>query len=99
MYESLTLLTAIPLEVVLVPMDVPPITPIEPTGFDKLGSLLNYIAWGVVLCCAAGFLIAAGKLGLALRNGGEVEGFKGLVLAMVGAILVGGTTTLFNLLT
>lgn len=99
MSAALTLLTAIPLEVALVPMDVPPISPVEPTGFDSLGNLLNYIAWGVVMVCAAGFLIAAGKLGLALRNGGEVEGFKGLVLAMVGAVLVGGTTTLFNLLT
>lgn len=92
MSDILTFLT-------LIPLDVPPITPTEPTGFGGLAKLLNYIAWGVVMVCAAGFLIAAGKLGLALRNGGEVEGFKGLVLAMVGAVLVGGTTTLFNLLT
>lgn len=91
MTDILTLVTLIPLE-------VPPITPTQPAGFGGLAKLLNYIAWGVVMVCAAGFLIAAGKLGLALRNGGEVEGFKGLVLAMVGAVLVGGTTTLFNLL-
>lgn len=83
----------------LVPLDIPPITPSQPGGFDRVGTLLGYIAWIVIIACAIGFMVAAGKLGLALRNGGEIEGMKGLVLAMVGAVLVGGTTTLFNLLT
>ena len=83
----------------LVPLDIPPFTPTQPGGFDKVSTLLGYIAWIVVIACAIGLMVAAGKLGLALRNGGEVEGMKGLVLAMVGAVLVGGTTTLFNLLT
>lgn len=83
----------------LVPLDIPGFTPTQPGGFDKVTTLLGYIAWIVIICCAIGFMIAAGKLGLALRNGGEVEGLKGLVLALVGTVLVGGTTTLFNLLT
>ncbi len=74
------------------------ISPEAPAGFDQFMVVLNWVGWGVIVVCLIGFLVSAGRLGIAYRNG-EMEGAKGLVLALVGCILVGSAVGIFNAVT
>lgn len=72
--------------------------PTAPPGFEGLTQILNWVAWGVIAACLLGFLISAARLGIAYRNG-EMEGAKGLVLALIGCVIVGAAAGIFNAVT
>ncbi len=65
-------------------------SPEQPPGMGGLSTIVNYVAWGVVLVCLLGALGAIGMIGASVYNGrGSSEGFKGLLLALVGCVMVG----------
>lgn len=61
--------------------------PEQPPGTEGFTTLLNYISWGVITLGLAGFLASAGYLAFAAFTGREINGFKGLVLAIIVCIL------------
>lgn len=66
-------------------------SPEEPPGMGGLMTVVNWVAWGVVLACFLGALVAIGFIGVAVFNGrSNTEGFKGLLLSLVAIVLVGG---------
>lgn len=71
--------------------------PLE-TPLGELTTVLSWLMWLVIVICAGSFLVAAGRLGFALRNGGEVEGLRGLLLTAVAAVVAGAAATIANLL-
>lgn len=79
-------------------MGLDPINPQAPNGFEQFIVILNWAAWAAILVCVVGFIISAARLGIAYRNG-EMEGAKGLVLALVGCVLIGGAAGIFNTIT
>lgn len=65
-------------------------TPEEPPGMGGLGTIVNFVAWGVLVVCLLGAFGAIGMIGASVYQGrGNSEGFKGLLLALVGCVLVG----------
>lgn len=80
--NNMLLATAINLAGVL-----PDPTPEQPPGTEGFTTLLNYISWGVITLGLAGFLASAGYLAFAAFTGREINGFKGLVLAIIVCIL------------
>jgi hypothetical protein len=66
---------------------LPDPTPEQPPGTEGFTTLLNYISWGVITLGLAGFLASAGYLAFAAFTGREINGFKGLVLAIIVCIL------------
>lgn len=66
---------------------LPDISPEQPPGTDGFTTLLNWIAWGVIILGLAGFLASAGYLAFASFTGREITGFKGLVIAIIVCIL------------
>ena len=65
-------------------------SPEQPPGMDGLTTIVNFVAWGVVLVCLLGALGAIGMIGASVYNGrGNSEGFKGLLLALVACVMVG----------
>lgn len=61
--------------------------PEQPPGTEGFTTLLNWIAWGVIVLGLAGFLASAGYLAFASFTGREIQGFKGLVIAIIVCIL------------
>lgn len=64
--------------------------PEQPPGTEGFTTLLNWIAWGVIVLGLAGFLASAGYLAFASFTGREINGFKGLVIAIIVCILATG---------
>jgi hypothetical protein len=62
-------------------------TPEQPPGTEGFTQLLNYGAWVVVYLGLGGFLASAGYLAFAHFTGREINGFKGLVIAIVVCVL------------
>lgn len=71
------------------PASLPDPTPEQPPGTEGFLTVLNWVSWIMIIGAVAGFLISAGYLAFAAWTGREINGFKGLVLAIVAAILVG----------
>ncbi|MBF4636233.1 hypothetical protein ITJ38_17620 [Agreia pratensis] len=69
---------------------LPDPTPEQPPGTEGVNTLLNYLSWGVIVLGLAGFLASAGFLAFAAFTGREINGFKGLVLAIIVCILATG---------
>lgn len=67
--------------------NLPDISPEQPPGTDGFTTLLNWIAWGVIILGLAGFLASAGYLAFASFTGREITGFKGLVISIIVCIL------------
>lgn len=67
---------------------LPDVSPEQPPGTDGFTTLLNWVAWGAIICGLAGFFISAGFLAFAAFTGREATGFKGLVIAIIVCILV-----------
>jgi len=65
-------------------------TPEQPPGTEGFITVLNWVSWIMIIGAVAGFLISAGYLAFAAWTGREINGFKGLVLAILAAILIGG---------
>jgi 4-hydroxybenzoate polyprenyltransferase len=66
---------------------LPDPTPEQPPGTEGITTLLNWLSWIVIIMGMAGFLISAGYLAFASFTGREINGFKGLVLAIIVCIL------------
>lgn len=71
--------------------------PLE-TPLGQLTTVLGWFMWLVIVICAGSFLVAAGRVGLALRNGGEVDGLRGLLLTAVVSVVAGAAATIANTL-
>lgn len=70
----------------------------EPPGVGGFTTILGWIAWGVIALGLAGFLCSAGYLAFASFTGREIQGFKGLVIAIIVCILAvaaGGILAVF----
>jgi hypothetical protein len=71
-------------------------TPVQPPGTEGFTTLLNYISWGVIALGLAGFLCSAGYLAFASFTGREINGFKGLILAILVCILAASAGTIMQ---
>jgi hypothetical protein len=69
---------------------LPDPTPEQPPGTEGITTLLNWLSWIVIIMGMAGFLISAGYLAFASFTGREINGFKGLVIAIIVCILATG---------
>ncbi len=69
-------------------------TPEAPPGVDGVSTLLNWLAWGVIMLGLAGFLASAGYLAFAAFTGREVQGFKGLAISILVCILASAAGTI-----
>lgn len=73
--------------------------PLEgPPSYGRVLQALSWFTWLVIVVCAASFIVASGKIGVALRAGGELEGMRGLLLTAGAALLAGGAAALTNAL-
>lgn len=70
--------------------------PEQPPGTEGFTTLLNWIAWGVIVLGLAGFLAAAGYLAFAAFTGREINGFKGLVICIIVCILATAAGGIMN---
>lgn len=69
-------------------------TPEAPPGVDGVSTLLNWLAWGVIILGLAGFLASAGYLAFAAFTGREIQGFKGLAISILVCILASAAGTI-----
>lgn len=68
--------------------------PEQPPGTDGVVTMLNWGAWAVAICGLAGFLVGAGYLAFASYTGREINGFKGLVIAIIVCVLATAAGTI-----
>lgn len=73
---------------------LPDPNPEQPPGTEGFTTVLNWIAWGVIVLGLAGFLCSAGFLAFASFTGREINGFKGLVIAIIVCILATAAGTI-----
>ena len=66
---------------------MPDLNPEQPPGTEGFTTVLNWIVWGVIILGLAGFLCSAGYLAFASFTGREIQGFKGLIIAIIACIL------------
>lgn len=66
---------------------LPNLDPEQPPGTEGFTTVLNWIVWGVIILGLAGFLCSAGYLAFASFTGREIQGFKGLIIAIIVCIL------------
>ena len=66
---------------------LPDLDPEQPPGTEGFTTVLNWIVWGVIILGLAGFLCSAGYLAFASFTGREIQGFKGLIIAIIVCIL------------
>lgn len=69
---------------------LPDLDPEQPPGTEGFTTILNWIVWAVIILGLAGFLCSAGYLAFAAFTGREVQGFKGLIIALIVCILATG---------
>ncbi|OYO15530.1 hypothetical protein CGZ98_03735 [Enemella evansiae] len=77
-----------------IPMDIPDVRPVEPPGMGGLKTLLNWISWGVLVICVVGFLVGVAVLAFGEHNP-ETRGGKKIIMALIGAVLVGAISGIF----
>jgi len=70
-------------------VSLPNPNPEQPPGTEGLTTIINWIAWIALFAGLAGFLASAGYLAFASWSGREMQGVKGLVIAIIVCILVG----------
>ena len=66
---------------------LPDPNPEQPPGTDGFTTVLNWIAWAVIVLGLAGFLCSACFLAFASFTGREINGFKGIVISIIVCIL------------
>lgn len=69
-------------------------TPEEIPGMDGLTTFINYTAWGVAIVCGIAFLGTIGWLAISVFTGQEFRAGKGMVVAIVAMVLLGGAGAL-----
>lgn len=75
---------------------IPNPTPEQPPGTEGFTTILNWIAWAVIIMGVAGFLCSAGFLAFASFTGREINGFKGLIISLLVCILAISAGTIIN---
>lgn len=75
---------------------IPNPTPEQPPGTEGFTTILNWIAWAVIIMGVAGFLVSAGFLAFASFTGREINGFKGLIISLIVCILAVSAGTIIN---
>ncbi|MDN6303065.1 MAG: hypothetical protein L0K12_00850 [Brevibacterium aurantiacum] len=76
---------------------VPQPTPEAPPGSDGFLTVLNWIFWLVLLAAVAGFLIQIGMLIYNAIRGNAIQGFVGILICVVAAILAGSAVAILNI--
>ena len=76
--------------------NIPNPTPEQPPGTEGFTTILNWIAWAVIIMGVAGFLCSAGYLAFASFTGREINGFKGLITSLLVCILAISAGTIIN---
>lgn len=64
--------------------------PEEIPGMGGLTTFINYTAWGVAIICGIAFLGTIGWLAMSVFTGQEFRAGKGMIVAIVAMILLGG---------
>lgn len=86
----------------LIPADgngvIPDTSPEAPPGMDGFLKLVKWVAWGATIICVIAFLVSAGRLAMAAFSGREIEGAKGLVIALIASVIIGSTAAIFGAL-
>lgn len=75
---------------------IPNPTPEQPPGTEGFTTILNWIAWAVIIMGVAGFLVSAGFLAFASFTGREINGFKGMIISLIVCILAISAGTIIN---
>lgn len=75
---------------------IPNPTPEQPPGTEGFTTILNWIAWAVIIMGIAGFLASAGFLAFASFTGREINGVKGLIISLIVCILAISAGTIIN---
>lgn len=75
---------------------IPNPTPEQPPGTEGFTTILNWIAWAVIIMGVAGFLVSAGFLAFASFTGREINGFKGLIISLIVCILAISAGAIIN---
>lgn len=78
--------------------DIQSPTSVQPPGTEGLGTLLNWVFWGVTFLCVVGVMFAAGKMAFAHRRGEGSEALGQLGWVMGACILGASATSLVNVL-
>ncbi|MGO3313071.1 MAG: hypothetical protein ACTIMA_04805 [Brachybacterium tyrofermentans] len=76
---------------------VPQPTPEAPPGSDGFLTILNWVFWMVLLAAVAGFLIQIGMLIYNAIRGNAIQGFVGILICVVAAILAGSAVAILNM--
>lgn len=75
------------------------ISPVQPPGTQGLNTVINYVAWGAFAVCLVGFVVAAATMAFAHHQGREAGSMKGLAMALLGTVLVGGASAIVGSVT
>lgn len=76
---------------------IPQPTPEAPPGSEGFLRVLNWIFWLVLVAAVAGFLIQIGILIYNAIRGNAVQGFVGILICIVAAILAGSAVAILNM--
>lgn len=68
--------------------------PEEIPGMDGLSTIINYTAWGVAIICGVAFLGTIGWLAISVFTGQEFRAGKGMIIAIIAMVLLGGAGAL-----
>lgn len=82
----------------LILADIGNVSPSAPPGADKFETILGWTLWGAVIACVVGFIIAGAVLVYQRAQGGTSDAQAKLAWGMVGAVIIGISSTLVNTL-
>lgn len=75
-----------------------PGTGTQPPGFDKVTTILGWVAWSVTALCVAGLLMVAGRMAISHHRGEGSQHMTGLAYVAFACILVGAASGLVGAL-
>ncbi|MGQ4507401.1 hypothetical protein ACUH9Y_08860 [Dermabacteraceae bacterium P13115] len=75
----------------------PDVKPEAPPGADSVGTLLNWLTWGVLMLCLGMFIASCGALAWSVFNGGEMRASKGLIITIIASVLVGSAVAIMKI--
>lgn len=76
---------------------IPQPTPEAPPGSEGFLRVLNWVFWLVLVAAVAGFLIQVGMLIYNAIRGNAIQGFVGILICIVAAILAGSAVAILNM--
>ena len=71
-------------------------SPLKPPGFDKVQTVIQYVAWVVVALAFVGLLFIAGRLFINNRRGEGTEEVMNLGWIALGLIIVAGAGSIIG---